>query len=51
MDLQTMRSLRAPKYWAVTMPQPPLMPLKMEKKRKEMEPVAPTAARESAPRI
>ena len=49
MALQTMRSSFAPKYWAVTMPQPPLIPLKMEKNRKEMEPVAPTAARALAP--
>lgn len=30
-------------------PPPLLIPLQMEKKRKDMDPVAPTAARESAP--
>ena len=48
--LRTRSSFRAPKYWAVTMLQPPLMPLKMEKNRNEMDPVAPTAARALAPR-
>ena len=46
---RTMPSCRAPKYCAVTMPHPPLIPLKMEKNRKEMEPVEPTAASAFAP--
>ena len=45
----TMSCSRAPKYRAVTIPQPPLIPLKMEKNKKEIEPVAPTAARAFAP--
>ena len=45
----TMSCSRAPKYRAVMIPQPPLIPLKIEKNKKEIEPVAPTAARAFAP--
>ena len=39
----------APKYCAVTMPPPLLMPLHTEKNKNDIEPVAPTAASAFAP--
>ena len=49
MDRFTFSTSPAPKNWAVTMPPPEEMPLHTEKKRKDTEPVAPTAARAFAP--
>ena len=45
MDLFILSGLPAPKNCEVTMPQPELMPLQMEKNKKVTEPVAPTDAR------